>query len=87
MFKDEKIGTALRRKRTRTLIQLGGLIEKSGLMETVNIETGLDLQKDDEIKESVYELYGALLHLNETLQDPKNSKTFFIQKGKSHFQK
>lgn len=37
-----------RRARTRTLIQLGGLIEKSGLMNLVQIQTGDDLQLNHE---------------------------------------
>ena len=35
-----------RRARTRTLIQLGGLVEKSGLMDVLGLEMGQDLQKD-----------------------------------------
>jgi len=33
-----------RKFRTRTLIQIGGLVQKSGLMATFNIQVGEDLQ-------------------------------------------
>lgn len=33
-----------RKERTRTLIQLGGLVQKSGLMDILNIQVGDDLQ-------------------------------------------
>ena len=49
-----------RKARTRTLIQLGGLVEKSGLLEPLNITPGDDLQKDVEHLESTAILTGAL---------------------------
>jgi hypothetical protein len=55
----------LRRARTRFLIQLGGLIEKAGLIETFPIKIGTDLQKDIEMKEPVGSLFKGLLVLNE----------------------
>ena len=43
-IKMKKQQNSLRQQRTRTLIQLGGLIQKSGLMEVLNISPGDDLQ-------------------------------------------
>jgi hypothetical protein len=52
-----------RKARTRTLIQLGGLVDKSGLLESLNITLGDDLQKDYEHLESSAILTGALSDL------------------------
>lgn len=52
-----------RRSRTRTLIQLGGLVEKSGLMDALKIELGQDLQKDPEVFNGVA-ILSALLSEN-----------------------
>ncbi len=52
-----------RRARTRTLIALGGLVEKSGLTDLVGIELGQDLQKDEKCFENIALLFGALLEL------------------------
>ena len=49
-----------RRARTRTLIQLGGLIEKSGLMNLIHIQTGEDLQLDHEAYEKAATLFEIL---------------------------
>jgi len=53
--------TPYRKARTRTLIQLGGLIEKSGLLKSFGIVIGDNLQQDLEKKEQVFALLGALL--------------------------
>jgi len=53
-----------RRSRTRTLIQLGGLVEKSGLMELVNIQTGEDLQLDNDAFEKAATLFEILSESN-----------------------
>ena len=58
----------IRKKRTRTLIQLGGLIEKSGLLEKFDIDLGSDLQRDLDIKGNVHGLFGALLDLKSTME-------------------
>lgn len=52
-----------RRARTRTLIQLGGLVEKSGLMEVLEIEMGQDLQKDPNLFSKVA-ILGAIFNEN-----------------------
>lgn len=59
-----------RRARTRTLIQLGGLVEKSGLMEVLGIEIGQDLQKDPNLFSKVAILSAVL---NENTQVLSNS--------------
>ncbi len=55
----------LRRARTRSLIQIAGLLEKAGLLETFDIKLGKDLQKDIDMKEPVAALFKGLLVLNE----------------------
>lgn len=57
-----------RRARTRTLIQLGGLIEKAGLLDLLNVETGQDLQKDFDTVDAAATLMGSLLFLKEFFQ-------------------
>jgi len=57
-----------RRARTRSLIQIAGLIGKSGLLETFQIELGLDLQKDMAMKEPIAALFKGFLVLNEMVQ-------------------
>ncbi|OJW52793.1 MAG: hypothetical protein BGO67_10440 [Alphaproteobacteria bacterium 41-28] len=57
-----------RRARTRSLVQLGGLISKAGLLETFNITLGEDLQKSPEMKEPIATLFKGLLILNEMAQ-------------------
>ena len=47
------------------MIQLAGLLEKSGLLETFQIKLGLDLQKDITMKEPIAVLFKGLLVLNE----------------------
>lgn len=48
-----------RKSRTRTLIMLGGLVQKSGLMEAFHITPGDDLQ-DYEIRPKTLQLLGFL---------------------------
>ncbi len=49
-----------RRARTRTLIQLGGLVEKSGVLDVLGITMGQDLQKDPTLFNKVAILSAAL---------------------------
>lgn len=56
---------AFRRARTRSLVQLGGLVAKSGLLETFEISLGLDLQRDPELKHQTAALFKGLVDLNE----------------------
>lgn len=75
---------AYRKARTRTLIQLGGLLEKTGMVETFGISLGSDLQKDLYHQASVAALTGALLLLKDTLEKEPISFSLLIQKGKEH---
>jgi len=69
-----------RRARTRSLIMLGGLIKKSGLLETFQIEVGLDLQKDITMKEPVASLFKGFLVLEEMVKSGDvNLKVWAVQ--------
>ena len=77
--------STMRKARTRTLIQLGGLVEKAGLMEVFNIEPGEDLQKDLTKKDAVFGLLGALLETHSLLQNGDLHKHLLTQKGAKAF--
>lgn len=49
-----------KRARTRTLIQLGGILVKSGLVDHLGILLGVDLQNNPEGKEKAYQLLTLL---------------------------
>lgn len=70
-----------RRARTRSLIQLGGLMEKTGLLETFQITIGLDLQRDPEMKEPIAALFKGLTILNEIAQTHEVSLNLWGQQG------
>ncbi|WP_075261624.1 conjugal transfer protein TraD [Candidatus Odyssella acanthamoebae] len=57
-----------RKARTRTLIQLGGLIEKAGLLDAIGLIPGSDLQKDPLKQPLALSLLGALLEIKQDLQ-------------------
>ena len=73
-----------RKARTRTLIQLGGLIEKAGLLDLVELETGQDLQKDPETFDAAATLMGALLSLKEAFlsEEAQAQKMIWKVQGK-----
>jgi len=50
-----------RAARTRTLIQIGGLLVKSGITEKLGIKIGADLQKEETQKKKAYTLLGLLI--------------------------
>lgn len=56
---------AVRRARTRSLVQIGGLVSKSGLLETFEISLGLDLQRYPDLKHQTAALFKGLVELNE----------------------
>lgn len=64
MTKFELDSRSLRRARTRSLILLGALMDKAGLLETFGITLGEDLQKSPQMKEPVAALYKGLLELD-----------------------
>jgi hypothetical protein len=75
---------AFRKQRTRTLIQIGGLLEKSGLLDQLEIAPGDDLQKDAEALPKAAILFGALLEIADQLNDnSEQQKLLWEQKGKS----
>jgi len=54
-----------RRKRTRSLIIIGSLAEKAGLLNTFGLPLGEDFQKAPNLKYQVGALYKGFLILNE----------------------
>lgn len=73
---------SIRKARTRTLIQLGGLIEKANLLQPLNIELGTDLQKDEFYFDSVATLMGAISDIYGILTTDDTQKMLWRQKGK-----
>lgn len=61
-----------RKARTRTLIQLGGLLVKSGWVEQLGIPLGVDLENNQEAKEKAYQL----LDLLERYRKTKSGETY-----------
>lgn len=74
----------LRKARTRSLIQLGSLIQKSGLLDDLNLTPGDDFQKDLDCHESVAILMGALCELRQTLHtdDAEAQMLLWCERGK-----
>lgn len=73
-----------RKARVRTMIQLGGLIQKSGILDDLNLTPGDDLQKDTDCHESVAILMGALYELRQNLhtEDAAAQKLLWCERGK-----
>jgi len=67
MTKNQNI--ALRKQRTRQLIQLGGLVQKSGLLEMLDIQDGEDLQDYNHLHKSAKVLGFLLESLEQTNLD------------------
>ena len=72
----------LRRAQTRTKIQLGGLVQKAGLLEPLGIHPGDDLQKDEQIFDEVATLMGAFCDLSQLLQKDEAQKLLWRERGK-----
>jgi hypothetical protein len=72
----------LRKSRTRTLIQAGGLVEKAGLLALLNIHLGDDLQKNELHFDAVATLMGAFCDLSQTLQGDNAQKLLWRERGK-----
>lgn len=53
-----------RRARVKSLIQVGSLVEKAGLLKTFDLPVGRDFQKDPELKLQISALYKGFLTLN-----------------------
>ncbi len=72
----------MRRKRTKSLIQLGSLIGQSGLLETFGIVLGKDLQKDLEQKSEVSSLFYGLVMFNQMVVEGEIfQKDLWVQRG------
>ena len=72
----------IRKQRTRTLIQGGGLLEKAGTLDLFGITPGDDLQKDPELQEKVTELFGGLLELKAIVENKDYFPELWQSKGK-----
>ena len=73
--------TTRRRDRTRSLIQLGGLLEKSELLREFGLLLGTDLQRDLDLKKPVAALMGALLELKTIINNEGWSHAWLAEKG------
>lgn len=62
----KQISHSQRQSRTRTLIQLGGLLSLSGLPRLFDIQEGDDLQGDLLTRDKAAALLGLLAHTMET---------------------
>ena len=87
MDKLEATSQKLRRARTKSLIQLGALVEKVGLLETFGVTLGLDLQRDSLMKNPVAALYQGLLELNATAQSGEIHMQTYAQQGLEELRK
>jgi hypothetical protein len=74
-----------RRARTRALIQLGGLIEKSGLLDVFGITLGEDLQKSPNMKEPIASLFKGLLELKEIANSEEVDLQLWANQGLESF--
>ncbi len=54
-----------RRARTRSLIQLGGLLEHAATLDIFNIPLGVDLQLDPSVKNNIAALFKSFLIIND----------------------
>ena len=71
----------LRRKRTRSLISLGGLVAKSGLLETFSLPLGADFQKDPEVKEQIAALFKGFLDLKDRVDSGEIHMGLYASQG------
>ena len=66
-FREKNASKQLRMKRTRTLIQTGGLLSVAGLLDRFSIELGDDLQVDSNNHDKAATLLGVFISLIEQL--------------------
>ena len=74
---------SLRKARTRTLIQMGGLISMLNLPSICGIDEGDDLQLNFEVSDKAAVLLGMLAHLEDSLPPTLSEQVIssFKQKG------
>ena len=80
--KQKLLDNNFRKGQTRTKIQLGGLLLKSGLTDILDIKQGDDLQLDFAKKDKAYILLGILADASENIKS-ENSFSYFLSKGKN----
>lgn len=76
-----------RRVRTRSLIQLGRLIEKAELLDVFGIVLGEDLQKETSMKEPVAALFKGLLELRDMTRSSDVDMKLWSAQGMEAFNK
>lgn len=69
-----------RQNRTRLLIQIGGLVQKAGVMEVFNIKVGDDLQDFESLNKAA-RLLGFLSHSLEQFDESEASMSELERKG------
>ena len=74
-----------RKAETRTKIQLGGLLIKSGIASKFAIHIGSDLQLDRIEQEKATILLGALIEMNQNLPPHPSKKEEWAILGRSAF--
>lgn len=65
MHKLELTSRTARKARTRTLIEVGCLCEKAGVLKSFGIILGKNLQKDPEMQEPVANLFKEFVQLSD----------------------
>ncbi|MGV8948493.1 MAG: hypothetical protein ACOH2E_03895 [Candidatus Paracaedibacter sp.] len=70
-----------RRRRTVTLIEVGGLLSLSGLLEQCNISLGEKLRSDLEGYEKAATLLGILIEASEMLLNEENKMEIYKELG------
>lgn len=74
-----------RKAETRTKIQLGGLLIKSGIASKFAIHIGSDLQLDPDQQEKATVLLGALIEMNQNLPPYPSKKDEWAMLGRGAF--
>jgi hypothetical protein len=81
MTREKSTAREFRCARTRTLLQIGGLVQKAGLLQDFGIELGVDLQKDLEMQKPVAALFWGLMELKSLKHSDDFNLTLWIMKG------
>jgi hypothetical protein len=79
MHKLEITSPTAKKARTRTLIEVGCLCEKAGVLKSFGIVLGKDLQKDPEMQEPAAALFKGLLVLNEMVEEGEDHLPLWTQ--------
>ena len=74
-----------RKAETRTKIQLGGLLIKSGIASKFAIHIGSDLQLDPDAQEKATLLLGALIEMNQNLPSYPSKRDEWAILGRAAF--